>query len=103
MIRRGISLAASSPNKQPASGRFHMRNRIISVIGLVAIVLVVAGLLRMTGMSVDSRTSGPSPKTPWGEPDLQGIWTDPYETPLQRSAKFAGKESFTDQERGELD
>ena len=80
-----------------------MRNRIISVIGLVAIVLVVAGLLRMTGMSVDSRTSGPSPKTPWGEPDLQGIWTDPYETPLQRSAKFAGKESFTDQERAELD
>ena len=80
-----------------------MRNRIISIIGVVAIVLVVAGLLRMTGMSVDSRTAGPSPKTPWGEPDLQGIWTDPYETPLQRSAKFAGKESFTDQERAELD
>src|SRR5207253_4671163 len=42
-------------------------------------------------------------KTPWGEPDLQGIWTDPYQTPLQRPAKFANKEFFTDQERADLD
>ena len=80
-----------------------MRNRIIGVIGVVVIVLVVAGLLRMTGMSVDSQTAGPSPKTSWGEPDLQGIWTDPYQTPLQRPAKFANKEFFTDEERAELD
>jgi hypothetical protein len=80
-----------------------MRNRIIGVIGVVAIVIVVAGLLRMTGMSVDSQTAGPSPKTPWGEPDLQGIWTDIYQTPLQRPAQFASKEFFTDEERAELD
>jgi hypothetical protein len=79
-----------------------MRNRIIGVIGVVAVVIVVAGLLRMTGMSVD-QTAGPAPKTPWGEPDLQGIWTDPYQTPLQRPAKFANKEFFTDEERAELD
>jgi hypothetical protein len=79
-----------------------MRNRIIGVIGVLAVVLVVAGLLRMTGMSVD-QTAGPAPKTPWGEPDLQGIWTDPYQTPLQRPAKFANKEFFTDEERAELD
>src|SRR5215831_20967618 len=80
-----------------------MRNRIAGAIGVVLIVLVVAGLLRMTGMSVDSRSSGPAPKTAWGEPDLQGIWTDEYQTPLQRPAKFAGKESFTDEERAALD
>jgi hypothetical protein len=80
-----------------------MRNRIIGVIGVVVIVLVVAGLLRMTGMSVDSQANGPAPKTSWGEPDLQGIWTDPYQTPLQRPAKFATKEFFTDEERAELD
>jgi hypothetical protein len=22
-------------------------------------------------------------KTPWGEPDLQGIWTEEFDTPLQ--------------------
>jgi hypothetical protein len=42
-------------------------------------------------------------KTPWGEPDLQGIWTDETDTPLQRPAKYADHEFFTPQERAELD
>jgi hypothetical protein len=42
-------------------------------------------------------------KTPWGEPDLQGIWTDETDTPLQRPAKFANQEFFTDTQRAELD
>src|SRR5712692_4347784 len=83
----GWIIIAASFRITLVGGRFQMRNRFITVIGIVAVVLVVAGLLRMTGMSVDSRTSGSSPKTPWGEPDLQGIWTDPYEKPLQSSAK----------------
>src|SRR5712692_8475080 len=42
-------------------------------------------------------------KTPWGEPDLQGIWTDESDTPLQRPAKYANQEFFTDVQRAELD
>jgi hypothetical protein len=42
-------------------------------------------------------------KTPWGEPDLQGIWTDESDTPLQRSPKFANQEFFTEAQRAELD
>jgi hypothetical protein len=34
----------------------------------------------------------PAPKTPWGDPDLQGIWLDETDTPLQRPAKYAGQE-----------
>jgi hypothetical protein len=45
----------------------------------------------------------PSPKTPWGEPDLQGIWTDESDTPLQRSPRFANQEVFTADQRAELD
>jgi hypothetical protein len=41
--------------------------------------------------------------TPWGEPDLQGIWTDEADTSLQRPAKFANQEFFTDAQRAELD
>jgi hypothetical protein len=41
--------------------------------------------------------------TPWGEPDLQGIWTDETDTPLQRSPKFANQEFFTEAQRAELD
>src|SRR4030095_3936022 len=42
-------------------------------------------------------------KTPWGGPDLQRIWTDPYQTPLQRPTRYANKQTFTDEERAELD
>jgi hypothetical protein len=44
-----------------------------------------------------------TPKTPWGEPDLQGIWMDEVDTPLQRPAKYAGQEFFTATQREELD
>ena len=42
-------------------------------------------------------------QTTWGEPDLQGIWTDESETPLQRPAKYAAQEFFTAAQRDELD
>ncbi len=42
-------------------------------------------------------------KTPWGEPDLQGIWTEEFDTPLQRPAKYANQEFFTEAQRQELD
>src|SRR5712691_4157837 len=45
----------------------------------------------------------PAPTTPWGEPDLQGIWTDETDTPLQRSPKYASQEFFTEAQRAELD
>ena len=47
--------------------------------------------------------ASPSLKTPWGEPDLQGIWTDETTTPLQRPARYANQEVFTEAERSELD
>ena len=43
------------------------------------------------------------PKTPWGEPDLQGIWTDETDTPLQRPARYANQEFFTEAQRAEMD
>lgn len=42
-------------------------------------------------------------RTPWGEPDLQGIYTNAHDTPLQRSARFADKEFFSDEERAQFD
>jgi len=44
-----------------------------------------------------------APTTPWGEPDLQGIWMDETDTPLQRPAKYAAQEFFTGTQRAELD
>jgi len=53
--------------------------------------------------SATAPAAAPVVKTPWGEPDLQGIWTDESDTPLQRSAKYANQEFFTDAQRAELD
>src|SRR5207342_457024 len=60
----------------------------------------------ITGASAQApAASAPAPalKTPWGEPDLQGIWTDETDTPLERSPKFANQEFFTEAQRAELD
>ncbi|HTK77483.1 MAG TPA: hypothetical protein VL371_19620, partial [Gemmataceae bacterium] len=40
-------------------------------------------------------------KTPWGDPDLQGVYTFSTLTPLQRPAQAAGKEALTEAELAE--
>jgi len=42
-------------------------------------------------------------KTPWGDPDLQGSWSNATTTPLERPAKFGGREFLTEQERAAQD
>jgi hypothetical protein len=42
-------------------------------------------------------------RTPWGDPDLQGIWDHKITTPLERPAKFADREFLTDEEIAALD
>src|SRR4029453_18872700 len=37
-------------------------------------------------------------KTPWGDPDLQGVWRYEAAIPLERPARFEGRESLTDEE-----
>src|SRR5882762_8665903 len=82
--------------------------------GLMLTVAIAAAAVS-AGISVSiTRTSAQAPaasvtapaaalKTPWGEPDLQGIWTDENDTPFQRSPKYANQEFFTDAQRAEFD
>jgi hypothetical protein len=37
-------------------------------------------------------------RTPWGDPDLQGTWTNQTLTPLERPAEFANKPVLTEEE-----
>ena len=57
---------------------------------------------RLASRSRTEASAGDGGRTAWGEPDLQGIWTDVHQTPLERPAKFANKEFFTDEERQEF-
>jgi hypothetical protein len=75
-----------------------MRNRLLlsCAISLAAIasVLVLASAGAQQSQTI---------RTPWGEPDLQGIWTDETDTPLQRAPRNAGQEFFTEAQREEID
>jgi hypothetical protein len=62
----------------------------------------------LTALSANAQTPKPAtaakawaaPKTPWGDPDLQGTWTsdDCIGTPMNRAANLGDKLYFTEQE-----
>ena len=69
--------------------------------GLLAVAAVTAMMLAPVatlGQSTDQSTA----RTPWGDPDLQGIWTSATHTPLERPANLAGREFLTEEETAEL-
>src|SRR5579864_9410967 len=89
-----------------------MRDRFSISVVTVAIVAIAAGIVLSAAVTqtqaqapaaAAAKTPAPSLKTPWGDPDLQGIWTDETDTPMQRSPKFADQEFFTAAQRAELD
>ena len=84
-----------------------MRDCLLSLrtVSALAMVAFGAGLAVSipTGSAEVPESSAAALKTPWGEPDLQGIWTDESDTPLQRPARYANQEFFTDADRAELD
>ena len=73
-----------------------MENRFLAAAGtVVAVMLLMAGVLAGQGQMADSWTPA---MTPWGHPDLQGVWNNTVSTPLERPSRFAGKEFLTDEE-----
>jgi hypothetical protein len=75
----------------------------IRLLGSIGASMVIASVLVVASKAPPASAEGSALKTPWGEPDLQGIWTDEADTPLQRSAKYATQEFFTAAQRDELD
>ena len=73
-----------------------MRQRTASHVGWLAAAATVA-LVAATAAQGPSKSS--VPRTPWGQPDLQGVWTNSTTTPLERPADLADKAVLTDEER----
>ena len=72
---------------------------------LAALVVVPLAVFSLAGQSTGTAAkstaatkAGGLPKTPWGDPDLQGVWFVTQDVPLERSAANAGKEFLTDEE-----
>src|SRR6185369_10485571 len=55
-----------------------------------ALVLIAVPLSLACGFA-----QAQSAKTPWGDPDLQGTWSNATLTPLQRPPELKDKETFT--------
>jgi len=57
-----------------------------------------AGLTLLSALATGQTSNWKAPRTPDGQPDLQGIWTNATLTPLQRPAELGDKQYFTEQE-----
>ena len=66
----------------------------------VALALVAMPLLESAHSQAGRPAAKPwtAPRTPWGHPDLQGIWSNATTTPLERPAEFANKPVLSDEE-----
>ena len=81
-----------------------MKRRGWMVIGGLALI-VIAWVVPLLGQSGTGSTKAPSaknwkaPHTPWGHPDLQGIWNNGNAmTPLERPSDLADREFLSDEE-----
>ena len=50
-----------------------------------------------------SATSAKAPRTPWGDPDLQGTWDYRTITPLERNRELGNREFYTEAEKKALE
>ena len=71
-----------------------MLHRLIVTVGVFAVTLGLAPPELAAGQS--NASDGKTFQTPWGDPDLQGIWANNVSTPLQRPSRFAGKAELTE-------
>jgi hypothetical protein len=83
-------------------------------LGVLSVAIAVVSLLAVPVMgqaqkpAAPARAATPAPKpatraatpakTPWGDPDLQGIWNFATSTPLERPAEFGEKAVLSEEE-----
>jgi hypothetical protein len=95
--------------------RHHLRVSLSVLAGVLTLVLVAAISLSGQNPATPAKTAptpakstvatkaGTTRRTPWGDPDLQGVWFVMADVPLERSAANAGKEFLTDAEMAASD
>src|SRR5579862_10041144 len=86
-----------------------MTKSVVKTVCTAAGVLVALSLVAPSAAGQDrtpaAAKSAPAkarstPKTPWGDPDLQGVWSgdSAQAIPMARPAQFAGRAELTDEE-----
>ena len=83
-----------------------MSHRFLAALGVCAAVIAIVSLAPVPAAgqagsgdgAQAAADTGMMPRTPWGDPDLQGIWDYRTITPLERPEELAGKAVLTDEE-----
>ena len=77
--------------------------RVANWLPFAAIVCLSSnGALAQIQSNADAESTWTLPRTPDGQPDLQGYWTTQTFTPLERPERLAGQEFFTEEEMAAL-
>ena len=65
----------------------------------VGLLVIVPGI----AWAQSATAAAAGPRTPWGTPDLQGIWDFRTITPLERPSDLAGKQVLTNEEAAKFE
>lgn len=86
-----------------------MRHRLLAPVRVLAMGIAAAWLALVPtagqapgGAAKDAKDWKPS-ITPWGDPDLQGLWDTRTFTPVERAAAFGTREFMTEEEAAKRD
>jgi hypothetical protein len=74
----------------------------VIVVALLATVPAAAQTPARAAKAGEQGTWTP-PRTPYGQPDLQGLWTNATITPFERPSELAGKQVLTEEEAAEFE
>lgn len=71
--------------------------------GILLILVPLAALAQRAPARLPANGAGAAndwsaPRTPWGDPDLQGVWNNSTITELERPASHSGKQVLGDDE-----
>ena len=67
-------------------------------IRIACVVVVILAIQAVSQVGAQDQVR----RTPWGDPDLEGIWTNATLTPLQRPSELASKEFLTPEEAAQF-
>ncbi len=74
-----------------------MRTRVL------AVALGLIGCMALAPALAAAQPAETALRTPWGDPDLQGIWNNSTLTPFQRPVEQADKEFLTEEEAADIE
>ena len=79
-----------------------IRPALLAILGLALAAGATYAQASTAGAKSQPAGSAATPRTPWGDPDLQGVWTTQTTTPLERPAKYGDRAQLSAEEVAEL-